>query len=148
MSQTYFDIEYEETTRQWYFIQQDTRTSNWIATQPVPQTYGLGRASIRASNVAAAQVDDDSNTGHNTVPTDMATTTQSATETTTAAAALTLANTNLEEFITSSDHVAEVQEETPRVEGDPQDHQLVAPQEVAALLEEVVTLEEQAPEHS
>ena len=94
LSQSYLPVEYEANTRQWYFIRQDTRTRNWIATQPVPSTFNLGRQSIRQSTVQAADVDDTE--GQSNRPTDhqhhsMATTTQ--TETSTAAAALTLAGT-------------------------------------------------------
>ena len=94
LSQTYLPVEYEANTRQWYFICQDTRTRNWIATQPIPSTFNLGRQSIKQSTVQAADVDDSE--GQSNHPTDhqhhsMATTTQ--TETSTAAAALTLAGT-------------------------------------------------------
>ena len=92
LSQSYLPVEYEANTRQWYFIRQDTRTRNWIATQPVPSTFDLGRQSIKQSAVQAADVDDSE--GQSNRPTDhqhhsMATTTQ----TSTAAAALTLAGT-------------------------------------------------------
>jgi hypothetical protein len=36
LSNTYLAIEYEEATRQWYFIRQDSRTNNWIAVDTVP----------------------------------------------------------------------------------------------------------------
>ena len=67
---------------------------NWIATQPVPSTFNLGRQSIKQSTVQAVDIDDSE--GQSNRPTDhqhhsMATTTQ--TETSTAAAVLTLAGT-------------------------------------------------------
>ena len=94
LSQSYLPVEYEVNTRQWYFIRQDTRTRNWIATQPVPSTFNLGRQSIKQSTIQAADVDDSE--GQSNHPTDhqhhsMAMTTQ--TQTSTAAAALTLAGT-------------------------------------------------------
>src|SRR5580693_2620377 len=58
LSQTYLEVEYNEDTRQWYFIQQDSRSRRWIATQPVPSQFNLGRQSIAPSTVAAAAVDD------------------------------------------------------------------------------------------
>ena len=91
LSQSYLPVEYEANTRQWYFICQDTQTRNWIATQPVPSTFNLGRQSIKQSTVQAVDVDDSE--GQSNRPTDhqhhsMATTTQTST-----AAALTLAGT-------------------------------------------------------
>ena len=70
------------------------RTRNWIATQPIPSTFNLGRQSIKQLTVQAVNVDDSE--GQSNRPTDhqhhsMATTMQ--TETSTAAAALTLAGT-------------------------------------------------------
>jgi hypothetical protein len=94
---TYRAVEYSEDTRQWYFINQDTRTRNWVATQPVPSSLALGRESIRHSTTQAAEVDD-SQAGHTQSPLSQdrqhhrsAMTTQ--TTTSTAAAALTLAGT-------------------------------------------------------
>ena len=43
LSQSYLAVEYEANTRQWYFVCQDMQTRNWIATQPVPSTFNLGR---------------------------------------------------------------------------------------------------------
>ena len=70
------------------------QTRNWIATQPIPSTFNLGRQSIKQSTVQAADVDDSE--GQSNRPTDhqhhsMATTTQ--TQTSTAAAVLMLAGT-------------------------------------------------------
>lgn len=98
LSQTYRAVEYDDSTRQWYFIHQDTRSRNWVATQPVPSSYNLGRESIRHSTVTAADVDD-SQAGHTQSPLQdhqhnrMATQTTPA-STTTSAAALTLAGTS------------------------------------------------------
>jgi hypothetical protein len=97
LSQTYLEVEYDEDTRQWYFIQQESRSCHWIATQTVPSQFNLGRQSISPSTVATAAVDD-TETGHNQSSTaiehnqslSMATQTM---PTVTAAAALTLANT-------------------------------------------------------
>ena len=59
LSQEYKAIEYDEDTRQWYFIGQDTRTGHWVASGPVPSSYSLGRHSIRLiSNVSTILVDD------------------------------------------------------------------------------------------
>jgi hypothetical protein len=52
LSNTYLAIEYEEATRQWYFIRQDSRTNNWIAVDTVPSTYGLGRSVHPVTTVA------------------------------------------------------------------------------------------------
>ena len=92
LSQSYLPVEYEPDTRQWYFICQDTQTQNWIATQPVPSTFNLGRQSIKQLTVQAADIDNTE--GQSNHPSDhqhnsMATTMQ----TSTAAAALTLAGT-------------------------------------------------------
>ena len=70
------------------------QTRNWIATQPVPSTFNLGRHSIKQLTVQAADVDDSE--GQSNCPTDhqhhsMAMTMQ--TQTSTAAAVLTLAGT-------------------------------------------------------
>ena len=52
-------VEYDDDTRQWYFIAKDSRTQCWVATKPVPSSYGLGRQSIHPSTVKAAEVDDE-----------------------------------------------------------------------------------------
>ena len=36
LSNLYPAIEYEEDSAQWYFIQQDSRTGNWVAINSVP----------------------------------------------------------------------------------------------------------------
>jgi hypothetical protein len=97
LSQTYKEVEYESITRQWYFIAKDTRSRNWIAIQPVPQSLQLGRESICHSTVQAADVDNDSSQEHKTQPSqlkkflNLGMTMQTGTSM--AAAALTLANT-------------------------------------------------------
>ena len=97
LSQEYRAVEYEQENRQWYFIHQDTRTRNWVATQPVPSDLRLGRESIRHSTTQGVEVDD-SQARHTQSPLEahqhnrMATTTQQA-STSTVAAALTLAGT-------------------------------------------------------
>ena len=70
------------------------QTRNWIAMQPVPSTFNLGRQSIKQLTIQPADVDDSE--GQSNRPTDhrhhgMATTMQTATST--AAAVLTLAGT-------------------------------------------------------
>jgi hypothetical protein len=57
LSTTYLAVEYEEATRQWYFIQQDSRTNNWIAVDTVPSTYGLGRP-VKPVTTVAVDTDD------------------------------------------------------------------------------------------
>ena len=65
LGQNYLAIEYEESTQQWYFIGQDSRTGHWVATQPVPSSYQLGRQSIRPiGKVTAIDVDDSEAKGH------------------------------------------------------------------------------------
>jgi hypothetical protein len=99
LSQNYQAIEYEESTRQWYFIRQDTRTGNWIASQPVPSSYQLGRESIQQSMSEAINVDN-SQAGHTQSPLQdhqsncMATTTQTMASTRIDRAALTLVGTS------------------------------------------------------
>jgi hypothetical protein len=94
----YLEVEYDEDNRQWYFIQQDTRSRRWVATQPVPSQYNLRRQSIAPSTVAAAAVDN-TETGHNQSSTatehnqSLSMATQTMPVISTAAAALTLANT-------------------------------------------------------
>src|SRR6266704_34926 len=97
LGQNYLAIEYEESTHQWYFIGQDSRTGHWVATQPVPSSYQLGRQSIRPiGKVTGIDVDDSEAKGHTqssfskTGITESSAQTMSMTQTTTAAA-LTLA---------------------------------------------------------
>jgi hypothetical protein len=52
LSTSYLAVEYEEATRQWYFIRQDSRTNNWVAVDTVPSTYGLGRSVNPVTTVA------------------------------------------------------------------------------------------------
>ena len=64
LSQEYRAIEYNEDTRQWYFIGQDTCTGRWVATGAVPSSFSLGRQSIKPiGNISAIAVDDQA-TGH------------------------------------------------------------------------------------
>ena len=56
LSNLYLTIEYEEDSAQWYFIQQDTRTGNWVAIDSVPTTYGLGRK-VHPITTVAVDVD-------------------------------------------------------------------------------------------
>ncbi len=65
LGQNYLAIEYKESTQQWYFIGQDSRTGHWVATQPVPSSYQLGRQSIRPQGkVTGIDVDDSEAKGH------------------------------------------------------------------------------------
>ncbi len=65
LEQNYLAIEYEELTQQWYFIGQDSRTGHWVATQPVPSSYQLGRQSIwPIGKVTGIDVDDSEAKGH------------------------------------------------------------------------------------
>jgi hypothetical protein len=57
LSNSYLSVEYEEATRQWYFIRQDSRTNNWVAVDTVPSTYGLGR-SVNPVTTVAVDADD------------------------------------------------------------------------------------------
>ena len=50
-------IEYDKGSCQWVFIALNTRSRKWIATDTVPQTFRLGRQSIRHSTVQAVEVD-------------------------------------------------------------------------------------------
>ena len=61
LEQQYQDIEYDDHTEQWYFIAQDSRTGRWVATQPVPSSFKLGRKGIPSTS-KAIKVDDDSMT--------------------------------------------------------------------------------------
>ena len=96
LSSSYRAVEYQDDNRQWYFVHQDTKTRNWVATQPVPSSLGLGRKSINPSTIQAADVDEEE-TGHIQSPSQahqhyrMATTTQTQAGTSTGAAARTLA---------------------------------------------------------
>src|SRR6266702_1117763 len=98
LEQNYLAIEYEESTRQWYFIGRDSRSGHWIATQPVPSSYQLGRQSIRPiGNVSAIDVDDSEAKGHTQSSFSKTGITQSSAPAmstmTSTAAALTLAGT-------------------------------------------------------
>jgi hypothetical protein len=120
LSQTYLEVEYDEDNRQWYFIQQDSRSCRWVATQPVPSQYNLRRQSIAPSTVAAATVND-TETGHNQSSTakehnqslSMATQTMPAVM---AAAALTLANTKPGKVNHYSDLAVDCQEDLEDME--------------------------------
>ncbi|KAH8978357.1 hypothetical protein EDB83DRAFT_2327335 [Lactarius deliciosus] len=102
LSGNYLAIEYDDSTEQWYFIQQDSRTGHWVATQPVPSTFNLGRHAIRRISVAAVPAEDvEKKKGQHTVPTAKADSAPEqpkssamATQTSTSIAALTLAGTN------------------------------------------------------
>ena len=95
LSSSYRAVEYQDDTRQWYFIQQDTKTRNWVATQSVLSSLGLGRQSIKHSTTQAADVDEEE-TGHIQSPSQahqhnrMATTTQTLVGTSTGAITLTV----------------------------------------------------------
>ena len=97
LSSSYRAVEYQDENRQWYFVHQDTKMRNWVATQPVPSSLGLGRSSIKPSTIQAADIDD-TEEGHTQSPyqahqhNSMATTTQTFAGTSTGAAALTLAS--------------------------------------------------------
>ena len=59
LSQEYRAIEYDEDTKQWYFVGQDTHTGCWVTTGTVPSSFNLRRQSIRPiSNISAIAVDD------------------------------------------------------------------------------------------
>ncbi|KAH9159813.1 hypothetical protein EDB89DRAFT_2082996 [Lactarius sanguifluus] len=102
LSGNYLAIEYEDSTEQWYFIQQDSRMGHWVATQPVPSTFNLGRRAIRRISVTAVPAEDvEKKKGQYTVPTAKADSaleqpksSAMATQTSTSIAALTLARTN------------------------------------------------------
>jgi hypothetical protein len=97
LSNTYLTIEYEETTRQWYFIRQDSRTNNWVAVDTVPSTYGLGRSVHPVTTVAVDADDTEATSGQYQSsyfkPGNIQSSAMTSTVTT-AAAALTLANTS------------------------------------------------------
>ena len=57
LSNLYLPVKYKEDSAQWYFIQQDSRTVNWVAIDSVPTTYGLGRK-VHPITTVAADVDD------------------------------------------------------------------------------------------
>jgi hypothetical protein len=57
LSQQYIAVEYDEAADQWYFINKDTRSHNWVATETVPLTFGLGIKVFHPKTVAA-DVDD------------------------------------------------------------------------------------------
>ncbi len=97
LGQNYLAIEYKESTQQWYFIGQDSRTGHWVATQPVPSSYQLGRQSIRPQkSVTGIDIDDSEGKGHTQSSFSKTGITQSSAQTmsmtqTLTAAALTLA---------------------------------------------------------
>jgi hypothetical protein len=96
LSTSYLAVEYEEATRQWYFIQQDSRTNNWVAVDTVPSTYGLGRSVNPVTTVAIDADDTEATKGQYQGSYFKTGNIQSSAMTstvTTAAAALTLANT-------------------------------------------------------
>jgi hypothetical protein len=97
LSTSYLAIEYEETTRQWYFIQKDSRTNNWVAVDTVPSTYGLGRTVHPVTTVAVDADDTEAKSGQYQSsyfkPGNIQSSAMTSTVTT-AAAALTLANTS------------------------------------------------------
>ena len=96
LSGKYLAIEYEQSEDQWYFIGQDSKTGRWIATNPVPSTYQLGRR-VRAQNIVSGiDVDDTEAKGHtqsSLTKTGISQSSAMSTTLTTAAAALTLAGT-------------------------------------------------------
>jgi hypothetical protein len=97
LSTAYLAVEYEEATKQWYLIQQDSRTNNWIAVDTVPSTYGLGRPVYPVTTVAVDADDTEATSGQYQSSYFKPGNTQSLAMTstvTTAAAALTLANTS------------------------------------------------------
>jgi hypothetical protein len=98
LSNTYLAIEYEEATRQWYFIRQDSRTNNWVAVDTVPSTYGLGRSVYPVTTVAVDADDTEATSGQYQSsyfkPGNIQSSAMTSTVTT-AAAALTLANTSV-----------------------------------------------------
>jgi hypothetical protein len=96
LSTSYLAVEYEEATRQWYFIRQDSRTNNWVAVDTVPSTYGLGRSVNPVTTVAVDTDDTEATKGQYQSsyfkPGNIQSSAMTSTVTT-AAAALTLANT-------------------------------------------------------
>jgi hypothetical protein len=97
LSTAYLAVEYEEATKQWYFIQQDSRTNNWIAVDTVPSTYGLGRPVHPVTTVAVDTDNTEATSGQYQSSYFKSGNTQSSAMTstvTTATAALTLANTS------------------------------------------------------
>jgi hypothetical protein len=97
LSTTYLAVEYEEATKQWYFIQQDSRTNNWITVDTVPSTYSLGRPVHPVTTVAVDTDDTEATSGQYQSsyfkPGNIQSLAMTSTVTT-AAAALTLANTS------------------------------------------------------
>jgi hypothetical protein len=96
LSTAYLAVKYEEATRQWYFIQQDSRTNNWVTVDTVPSTYGLGRPVHPVTTVAVDADDTEATSGQYQSsyfkPGNIQSSAMTSTVTT-AAAALTLANT-------------------------------------------------------
>jgi hypothetical protein len=127
LSTSYLAIEYEEATRQWYFIRQDSRTNNWVAVDTVPSTYGLGRSVHPVTTVAVDADDTETKSGQYQSsyfkPGNIQSSAMTSTVTT-AAAALTLANTSvhLDWHRTSSaedpevDHLEDQAEDHPEEE--------------------------------
>ena len=66
----YLAVEYNEDNNQWYFIDQDSHSGNWIATSVVPSSYNLGRKSICSGKTKAIEVDKETEKrrGQHTVP--------------------------------------------------------------------------------
>ena len=62
LSSDYLAVEYDEEKAQWYFVNQDTRTHNWVATEPVPSSYRLGRRSVKPSTSEAIKVEETTKT--------------------------------------------------------------------------------------
>ena len=46
LSSDYLAVEYDEDNNQWYFVDQDSRSGQWVATSIVPSSYNLGRKSV------------------------------------------------------------------------------------------------------
>ena len=82
---------------QWYFIQQDSRTGNWVAIDSIPTTYRLGRKVHPITTVAIDVDDTEATKGQHYSSYFKTSNIQSSAMTSTvmtAAAALTLANTS------------------------------------------------------
>ena len=97
LSNLYLAIEYEEDSAQWYFIQQDSRTGNWVAIDSIPTTFGLGRKVHPVTTVAVDVDDTEATKGQHHSSYFKTGNIQSSVMTstvTTAVAALTLANTS------------------------------------------------------
>ena len=57
----YLTAEYNKDKDQWYFVRHDTRSRNWVATEPVPTEYRVERR-VKAAKVSAIPVEDHQNT--------------------------------------------------------------------------------------